>query len=58
MKEQIHVVPINDTKEHDESMACHCRPEIQPQEGNYVIVHNAFDGREWKELSNNPPHRV
>lgn len=51
MNEKIHVLPIGDIKKHDESMACYCKPEIKPIEGNYVIVHNAFDGREWKELA-------
>ncbi len=45
--ERSHVIPRNDAYEHDESIACHCHPEID----NQCIIHNAFDGREWKEMS-------
>jgi hypothetical protein len=42
-----HVLPINDTNEHEESSACECQPELQMQEnGNMLIIHNSFDGRE------------
>lgn len=48
--ERIHVLPINDSQEHDESLACPCHPTIE--ENGVLIIHNAFDGREWKEMSN------
>lgn len=48
-----HVLPINDIKEHIESEDCECEPTVEVQEnGNVVIVHNAFDGREGVEMAN------
>ncbi len=52
----IHVLPINDSKEHEESEICSCKPEIKTHSkdgtefGSWMIIHNAFDGREWNEL--------
>lgn len=41
-----HILPINDTKEHQLNEACSCKPvhdiDIAPQ----YWVHNSFDGRE------------
>jgi len=51
----IHVLPINDLKEHDEeSDQCWCNPrvEIGDSEGLYempIIIHNSADGREITE---------
>lgn len=40
------MVPLNDLKPHIESGAwCHCQPRI---EGD-VVIHNAYDGREFFE---------
>lgn len=45
-----HVTPVNDLKEHEESKYCWCHPKSERQSnGNWVIVHNAMDGRELKE---------
>ena len=52
MKNIWHVVPCNDTREHDNNHEgdCWCNPKIQEQENAaWVIVHNALDGRELKE---------
>jgi len=38
----IHVVPLNDLREHDDTADCWCRP--REEEG--VIVHNSMDRRE------------
>lgn len=38
----IHVMPINDLLEHQQSRNCLCNPE--DDEG--VIIHNSLDGRE------------
>lgn len=38
----LHVIPINDLKEHIESSDCWCGPEIRDN----LIIHNALDGRE------------
>ena len=40
----IHVLPINDLKEHEESATCWCRPYCYDYEG--VCVHNSMDRRE------------
>ena len=49
-KDNWHVLPINDLRKHDESKYCWCHPKSQRQpNGNWVIVHNALDGRELKE---------
>lgn len=47
-----HVIPNNDLKPHDESTTCHCEPRVEHINGNMVIIHNAFDGREGLEIVN------
>jgi len=47
-----HVLPNNDIKNHTESYSCSCHPEIQTENGNVIIVHNSFDGREGVEWTN------
>lgn len=49
----LHVVPINDLKEHVLTINCWCNPEEQ-EEG--VLVHNAADGREDYENGKRKPH--
>lgn len=47
-----HVYPLNDTKEHDlETSMCKCWPELKIENGELIIVHNSFDGREYRQLS-------
>ena len=38
----IHVMPINDWREHQQSRTCWCHPE--DDEG--IIIHKSIDGRE------------
>ena len=45
----IHVIPINDLMVHHESDKCPCNP-IVSEEG--VVIHNSYDGREFKEIDN------
>ena len=48
----IHVYPLDDLKPHkvEGGYDCECMPRIQKQEnGALVIVHNAWDRREWDE---------
>ena len=48
-----HVIPINDIEEHSEKDGCKCKPTIEVMKnGNVVIVHNSFDGREAVEMAN------
>lgn len=46
-RETIHVLPIKDLREHDETVGCWCEPHIEiVGEDGRVIVHDALDGRE------------
>lgn len=48
-----HVLPENDSEPHLQESTCVCQPRvIVVENGNMIIVHNAFDGREGLELAN------
>jgi hypothetical protein len=47
-----HVTPNNDLEPHEESTTCKCEPRIEHINGDMVIIHNAFDGREGVEIVN------
>ena len=40
-----HVIPLNDSEEHEESTTCKCCPSVEFEEGEMIVIHNAFDGR-------------
>ena len=42
----IHVLPVDDIKSHEENTKCHCNPKLEVIGANLLIVHNAFDHRE------------
>ncbi len=44
MNEDIHVVPLNDLREHYTTKTCWCNPSYDEEDG--IIVHNALDQRE------------
>jgi hypothetical protein len=44
----LHVVPLNDIREHEDSSDCWCKPNLD--EG--VWIHNSMDGREFLEQLN------
>ena len=44
-----HVIPDNDLHPHEESTTCKCEPRVEHVNGNMVIIHNAYDGREGVE---------
>ena len=47
MSDRVHVIPLDDLKLHVESGEwCHCEPRIT-EDG--VVIHNAYDGREFFE---------
>lgn len=48
----LHVTPINELEKHEESTACKCNPRVEHINGNMVVVHNSFDGREGVEWVN------
>lgn len=52
MSDVMHVLPINDLKEHEESESCWCNPEYD--EG--VIIHNSMDRREEYETGKRKPN--
>lgn len=46
------ILPINDLKEHLEDSTCRCQPQVIYENGEMIIIHNSFDGREGLELYN------
>jgi hypothetical protein len=42
----IHVVPLNDEKEHDDSSSCWCRATVEWEHAEPLCIHNASDCRE------------
>ena len=50
----IAIIPTNDIKEHkDYDTTCECNPKVIFENGEMIIIHNAFDGRELEEQINN-----
>lgn len=47
-----HVLPKNDLETHEQSTTCKCEPTVLHENGNMIIVHNSFDGREGIEWTN------
>jgi hypothetical protein len=45
----LHVIPLNDIKEHSEDSTCECYPSVIVENGEMILVHNSFDGRECNE---------
>ena len=50
----IHILPIDDLKEHTEGVDCQCNPEVRYADGDGVLpepicIHNSWDGREFIE---------
>ena len=47
MDGDIHVLPVNDLREHlDIGTGCSCNPTIELEGATLIIIHNAFDCRE------------
>lgn len=41
------VLPVDDIAEHDlESTTCKCNPKVEFENGNMILIHDAFDGRQ------------
>ena len=47
----IQIIPINDSMKHVEESTCHCFPSLLIEDGEMILVHNSFDGRENREFS-------
>ena len=46
----LNILPINDLEEHEETSTCKCEPSIEIlEDGELMIIHNSFDGRELVE---------
>lgn len=43
------ILPINDIENHTEDSTCKCNPKVIFESGEMIIIHNSFDGREFKE---------
>lgn len=43
-----HVVPVNDTYEHEDSSECWCCPTVDDDTppGTLLVIHNSYDERE------------
>ena len=51
MKETFHILPLNDLKPHTErGQYCKCEPVIDDRENGILVIHNAYDGREFSEV--------
>ncbi len=45
-----HILPLNDTKEHQDSTLCDCKPVLEEQpNGDFICIHNSWDNREEME---------
>lgn len=49
--EDTHIIPVNDLRQHNQSVMCECQPviELQPN-GARVVLHNSYDNREFTEI--------
>lgn len=48
----VHVLPIDDLRPHEETRDCWCHPDTQREpyeEAGIVVVHHSLDGRELVE---------
>ncbi len=56
----IQIIPNNDIKRHTEDTTCDCMPNVLFENGEMIVVHHAFDGREdieeggMEECTNDP----
>lgn len=56
LEDNIHIIPVNDTYEHDISYECWCKPtpdKIAPK----MYIHHAWDKREYNENFNLDEYR-
>lgn len=42
----LHVLPIEDLREHEETRDCWCGPRLEQEGETMIVVHNSLDGRE------------
>jgi hypothetical protein len=51
----VHVIPEHDLWPHEMSENCCCRPEDDDDNARWILIHNAFDGREDFESGKRSP---
>ena len=51
-EDDIHVIPVGDTKEHALSAKCWCIPTVEVYGSLLLIIHNAKDNRDMSEYKN------
>jgi len=51
----VHVVPINDLRDHQINGKCWCKPRLDDQGDEPIWVHNSMDGREAFETGERLP---
>ena len=45
----IHVLPLNDLREHEETTTCPCGPVVEWEHAEPLVIHRSWDGREYIE---------
>jgi hypothetical protein len=45
----VHVTPVDDLVEHEQSEDCVCGPTVEMVEGGWLVVHESLDRREDRE---------
>lgn len=43
------ILPNNDLKSHKEDSTCDCKPRVIIENGEMIVIHNSYDGREKQE---------
>lgn len=51
----VHVVPLNDLREHQTHGSCWCKPTLDNTEAKPIWIHHAMDGREAFETGERKP---
>jgi len=41
----VHVIPLDDLVEHEQTTTCICQPRVEFDAGGMLVVHDAADGR-------------
>jgi hypothetical protein len=55
MKDEFHIIPVNDLRRHSAKRNCPCHPTLdKDDEFSVLLKHHSFDGREGLELA----HRI
>ncbi len=52
----VHIVPLDDLRDHDENIDCWCCPRVEEEGAGLMVIHNAMDGREKYETGEQRLH--